>query len=515
LICPNCKTELVEVNGRYICSDCGREIPENEVMASDWGNGGNTRAGLYGAGTDEAPEVGSNPITDYGSSLAETANTIETALPTPEPVPAAVVDESSVEEILQEQVTSGTPGAGFYTPEMVKAQPTESETPVVLPITNPEVTIPEVTIPIAASEPTESVSVAPTVEPEIVPMTDLASEPAVQDIVPANFPEPTEPIPAPLVTNEAPMTMSDILTPPAQVTVETVIPTEPEVVTPEPVESIPVVTAPIPEVPVEAAVTPETQEAPTPAVEQVVTDMFESSEVPTVPLANDPGIYTDPMYDNNQPTQAVSPVAASSAPMPADKRTTLAILIGGVALILLLIIGGAWAYLSLNKVSQPTVTPVVDEVAWQVLQVLDGGYKISFPGTPEKAEATALVDGVEGSVTSHTTTSDDIIYTSVYATLTAAQSQAIVASPQNTLPTLVEELATNIGLTAEVVKVGKYYTADAIDFTLSSDTASYQGKLMVRGDKYIYVLAGSTSGQTVDYDKFIKSFSFITSGTTE
>jgi len=37
MLCPNCKSELVEVNGRYICSECGKEVPLNEVSvgASD------------------------------------------------------------------------------------------------------------------------------------------------------------------------------------------------------------------------------------------------------------------------------------------------------------------------------------------------------------------------------------------------------------------------------------------------------------------------------------------------
>lgn len=37
--CPNCKNDLVQVNGRYICSDCGREVPESEVNIGDWGQG--------------------------------------------------------------------------------------------------------------------------------------------------------------------------------------------------------------------------------------------------------------------------------------------------------------------------------------------------------------------------------------------------------------------------------------------------------------------------------------------
>jgi uncharacterized Zn finger protein (UPF0148 family) len=253
LICPNCKTELVEVNGRYICSGCGREIPENEVMASDWGSGGTVRAGLYGAGTDEVPEEGSKPITDYDTSLAEAENGAQLA-------PA--IDEQTVEEVLQSQTTAPpveevtaepTKDSGFYTP--------------------PAVVGPE----------------APTV------------------IIPEEVVVPTTP-PAPDVTQE-------ILAPSEPVLV-------PEAENP----------------------TLETSDEP-----EVVKDMFENTEIAAAPAQNDPGIYSDPMYENAQTDNPTTPATTKGVPMPADKRNNLIVLIAGFVLVLLFLIGGILAYLYLSS----------------------------------------------------------------------------------------------------------------------------------------------------------------------
>jgi len=483
MICPNCKTELVEVNGRYICSDCGREIPENEVMASDWGNGGNTRAGLYGAGTDEVQEEGTEPISDFDASLTELENVAEPTQPSPEVAQPAIADELSVEEILQEQATEQVPDAGFYTPETLSAQPAALEVPeVVLPVVPERVAA----IPVEVSAILDSIT--PVVETEAQTPAEVLTPQPVIEVSPVST-----------VMPETPAMIPDISLPQTQTPIE-----QPEA----PVE-IPAATNP-------ETVMPQAEvEALAPQAEQVVTDMFAGSETVAAPLAADPGIYTDPMYENTQVPQPTGVVAATNSPMPADKRTTIAVLVGGVVLILLLVVGGAWAYLSLNKTVQPVVTPVEDSVTWQELQVVDGGFKVSFPGTPEKADNASLVAGVEKTVTSYSSTTGDVSYTVGYASLDTSQSQPIVANPTTTMPVLVEELATNLGLTSTVVKTGKYYAADAIDFTLASDTAAYQGKIMVLGDKYLYVLAGSEGGQDVDYTKFVKSFSFTSSGVTK
>ncbi len=71
--CPNCKTELVQVNGRYICSDCGKEVPEAEINQGDWGQGS-----FDGSRVVPAPEPGavdSHPE-DIDQSIGETAELV-------------------------------------------------------------------------------------------------------------------------------------------------------------------------------------------------------------------------------------------------------------------------------------------------------------------------------------------------------------------------------------------------------------------------------------------------------
>lgn len=408
MICPNCKTELVEVNGRFICSDCGREIPENEVMASDWGNGGTARAGLYGAGTDETPETpeeGSKPITDYESSLTESENELVAAA-------EAVASETTTPEAEPEVVATPVPEAapdtppaadtGFYTPEAV--------------VSTPEV------------------------------------------------------ITEPVVTTEA---------------VATSVPT------------------------------PEIPTVPAPEVQEIPITVPETSAAASLP--QDPGIYTDPMYENTPTVEApVAAVTPVSAPMPVSKKTNLIVIISGIVLVVLLITGGTWAYFSLNaKVSPVTPTPTPEVSTWQEFQSVDGGFKITFPGQPETSDQSMIINTIENPLKTYIYSKDNTVYMASYAVLADTQAQTIKADLATTLPILANEVAKEFDLTITDKKIGTYFTADAIDITMGSDTAKYQGKIMLLGNKYILVLAGDDSGKTVEYDKFIKSFSFISTGTAE
>lgn len=475
MICPNCKTELVEVNGRYICSDCGREIPENEVMASDWGNGGTVRAGLYGAGTDE-PEDGSKPVAEYNTSLSESeSEDIATPQVAPEPSASEIhesPEELTVEEVLQQQSTGSTsvdqpasepvPDTGFYA--------AESSIPV------------DQAASALAESPEEPVApVAPVQIDNVVAPETTPVEPVM-----------TEPVPVESVAQEIPITVP---------------PVSPEMST----ESVPT-----PDIPVEAGIqAPVELPVVAPEHSEVVKDMFAESEAVAANTNPDPGIYTDPIYDTNssgeQPTEAS---AVSSVPMTADKRLNLIIIIAGVTATFLLIAGGVLGYVALSQKAKVEPTVTNQEVTWQELQVVDGGFKISFPGTPEKSEATQAINGIDMALTNYAYTTDDITYSVGFAKLDAAKAKVISDSPTTTLPGLVGEIATARKLNVGETKIGKYYKADAIDFTLTGDAASYQGKLIISSDKYILAVAGSDSGQTVEYSKFIKSFVFI-SGSTQ
>jgi len=503
MICPNCKTELVEVNGRYICSDCGREIPENEVMASDWGNGGATRAGLYGAGTDDIPEVGSEPINDYSTSLTEAEGELQP--PTKLPVDTEVADEPSVEEILQQQGSTEAAAEaipsdpGFYEPtiqEQVENNSLQSSADEIVT----EMPEPELEFSTSAAIPVLEV---PAVEP-VVALSNTSEEVTNP---PVSIPEISMPtVEEPVV---APLTSEPEVTPTFAAPVTPVTPELPVSETPTYIE--PVFTPEVQEIPVNVPV-PEV--APP---EQVVTDMFEASPV-VMPQQNmDPGIYTDPSFENNLgEVLAAQASVGQNIPMPADRRVTLIVLISGILLIILLIIGGTWGYLALNKSVAP-VTPVVDnpEIVWQEFKEETGGFKLSFPGTPVQTEEKMQVNGFEKDGFTNIYTDDSSIYSLRYAYLSVPEEIDLSKNFSNKALTLLKEIADPLSLTVSDTKIGKYYTADAIDFVLNDDTAKYQGKLMIQGSRYIVLMAGSSSGQSVEYSKFIKSFNFITAESTQ
>ena len=521
MICPNCKTELIEVNGRYICSDCGREIPENEVMASDWGNGGTVRAGLYGAGTDE-PEEGSTPVADFDTSLTETESDETSVAPAVAPetseAPATSPenpDEPTVEEILQTQSSAEpaeTPAAGpavdtgFYTTDSSQQVSNNNEelTPVIpeeVPVAETEVPTP--VIPAQELEPSPGSFVSTQDDNISVPETPTEPEPIVESIPVVETTPVVESAPVGAVAQEIP-----IMVPPMSSLVASQGPI------PESQDSSLQAndTEILKQVQDDIEPTPEA----VPEHNEVVKDMFEDTAIATAPLGQDPGIYTDPSYDTNQGVEPQNTPASGGVPMPADKKMNLIVLVAGSVLTLFLIIGGIWAYLALGSKANVAAPVVVDQqTAWQELQVVDGGFKVSFPGTPEKSEVTQAISGTDTALTNYSYTTDDITYSVSFATLDAAKTKSITDNLQTILPALVGEVATPQSLTVGNPKIGKYFTADAIDFVMTSDTASYQGKLMIKGNNYILVTAGSTSGQNVDYSKFIKSFSFISSGSTQ
>lgn len=454
MVCPNCKTELIEVNGRYICPDCGREVPENEIMAGDWGNSGIMRAGLYGAGTDDSSDIGNNSVAGFGTA-AVTED--EALLPENDSVATKVM--SDLEEAVPAPAPSvpeaaeAAPEVGFYT-----AAP-ETQASVSPP--QPEPSQPVVTPEAPTVEQTEESSVVvqglnsaqpaePSVQPEILPTPEIVTPAAVSEI-----PQPAAPTSIPAS---------------AQV-LETVAPA-----------------GPIP-----ATAIPEHSD--------VVEDMFKSSE-------------------NVMPSQTQLPspeASAASVPMAVNKRANLAVIIAGTILLLLVIGGGSLAYLTLS--AKNAAAPVVDnsnnlETAWQELQVVDGGFKIGFPGQPSKTDVAQMINGTENTLTNYAYEDDDIAYSVGYVVLDSATAAAITSNLQSSLPALVSEIANARSFSVSGVKIGTYYAANAVDFTLSNELASYQGKLMIKGNKYILVMAGGAAGESADYSKFIKSFNFISGSTT-
>jgi hypothetical protein len=486
LLCPNCKTELIEVNGRYICSDCGREIPENEVTTGDWSNTTPTTTGLYeSAGTPSVPEDGSQAVADFETSPAE---------------PADPSEAQTVEEVLQNQTNEDqTNVPEEKSPETQTAETVEAvlqeqadeaatEKPSEMPPI--DLDIPEVEPPSdtgfysAQTSPDEIESDSTPVQP----VTPVSSTITLDGVEKPDSPSTSN------VQNDNTEAPEALITPISELESPSVSPTVPEV------QNIPVnvsvsdVTPPI----------QETETIPAPVQTEVVKDMFE--DVPAAPI-NDPGLYAAPSEESADNSIDDSPVAKKINPkLPAEKRLNLLVLIIGSVLALALIGGGTWAYIALSAKAKVNIVPTIttQSATWQELQVVDAGFKISFPGQPVKTESTQTINSLDTPVITESYTTDDIVYTAAYATVNATA---------DALPTFVNDLANLQGLTIVTTKVGTYYTADAIDFTLGDGTASYQGKIMLQDNTYILIMAGSSSGQTVDYDKFIKSFNFITAST--
>jgi hypothetical protein len=322
---------------------------------------------------------------------------------------------------------------------------------------------------------------------------------AVQDVV---GPQSVEPVlTAPVISNVVEESLSNIPEESLQQGRDDNV--EPESI-PEP---IPVATVPgFQNIPVNVP-TPEmpapTPEEVVPVQQEVVKDMFD--DVPAAPV-NDPGLYANTFEDSAGNNQQVQTAAVAAPPLSVEKRTNILILAIGSVLALCLIGGGTWAYIALNKKAAPVVAPVVETPAttWSELQIVDAGFKISFPGQPDKVESTQNIGGLDTPVITESYTTDDAVYTVSYATVNASADK---------LPAFVDDLAKLQGLDVISKKVGTYFTADAIDFTMGRDSGNYQGKIMIKDNTYILVMAGSSSGQTVDYTQFIKSFSFVAAST--
>lgn len=114
MLCPNCKTELVQINGRYICSDCGKEVPESEMNVGGWGQGsfgGGTVVGVP-AGDETDADTRSVDIPDDYIEGQDTTPASETVAPEPQ-------KELSIPDVEQPQPDAVNPegvaeDVGFY-----------------------------------------------------------------------------------------------------------------------------------------------------------------------------------------------------------------------------------------------------------------------------------------------------------------------------------------------------------------------------------------------------------------
>jgi len=349
MLCPNCKKELVEINGRYVCSDCGKEVPASEVNVGNWGEDKEVEA------TAVAP--GSESITDYNASSGEDENYIADSSGQP-PVPEITVPatemptpETNITEIVPTETeateASESSFADMAVPGAVAGITMASDIPV-----SPEASqTPEITIP----------------EPPIA--DDFVSpEPKIADVMSTSL--PVEPV-APVIPVE-PEPMSEPLPAIPSATVN-------EAMVPDPLYALPHDQGVSPTMP-----DPQDfyQVKPNEAPAEVPAPVAIQGAAVAGPLPMDPNIYRDPLYDTPSPD---GPQEDQQNPdkfvPPAKNRLNMILIISGVALALLFLGGGVAAYFVLTSKAKVAEIPVVSE---PTITDCDG-----FASTSEK---TACID---------------------------------------------------------------------------------------------------------------------------
>jgi hypothetical protein len=173
------------INGRYICSDCGKEVPEAEVNVGDW-----SQPSIDGEKV--VPEPGAVSVGQDSVALDIPEDFIEgekPAEPTPAVVPEPIVEAETIPETpaVNTEPLEAT-DTGFYQAE---------NTPMAVDLDLLQSTLAEDTTPVTAPVATEPVP-EPLVPRETTPVV-LESE-EVSDLEPVHsgevsLPESTQPLP--------------------------------------------------------------------------------------------------------------------------------------------------------------------------------------------------------------------------------------------------------------------------------------------------------------------------------
>lgn len=301
--CPKCGKELLNVNGKYVCVDCGIEVPEGEAS---------TPQSLPEQASPEAtptPEVATtDPVTSSAQTETPVGNTAS-SVPSINDVPIEKPAETEVPEPEVATLDTSVPIS-----EMQPKSP------------NAEATVSELAP--STAENSEENQVAPSVQPtEALPVNDSIAAPAVDAPIPpvtANIETPSAET-GPVVPESSGLDLKQ--------------------------ESAPV----DPFDQVNNTEMPLNQSGSTASV-----DTIQPSQTPVAPSQPDPAIFQDPMYDNTSPDQQLPPSTPSSPTSfnqqpqasvtpPADntKKLKIVLFVGIVAAVLLLI-GGFIAYLLLT-----------------------------------------------------------------------------------------------------------------------------------------------------------------------
>lgn len=352
MICPKCKHEVMNVNGRYVCVECGSEFTEDQ-LESDQAQESLTNEVATPEETmptvnnplPEAPVADLQSSEETGMPEAPASETTEVSTPAEQPIdimsdvqesqpePGMTTESENISETPEPSLEAPEVPVSFDT-EMPAAEPIMAELqsePTVSTLTElPTTDTAESTeMPVSTPEPMISEVTQPEVSTPEIEVPELPTEtpePSVADFM------PTEPALAGDTAVEQEATPALEFTPPQ----------DDEVVVPQALEPQPVMPTEV-----QAPVLPDIPES------QPIASSYESA-VATPSAMNNSSIYQNPIFDQPQNDAVVgiengkSDEELAREKISNDNRKMYTILIVGVVVFILFIVAGIFAYMKLT-----------------------------------------------------------------------------------------------------------------------------------------------------------------------
>jgi hypothetical protein len=337
--CPKCNKELMNINGRYICVECGTQVAESEVVdnpndlslpETTTPSGGEVPTAVQNLPVENEAEIQVDLPGEAPVSVQQPTEMVDT-VPTPEPIEEA----PAMPNIVPEAEVNEEPSIA----EMVnvEVEPTVSEEAVPdLPVPEQAEPVTEPVQPVAEQYQEPDSEVQGQAQPQEIPMSEPAEIPTIEPVAAGATPQETaEPIMPSVETESAPQ--------PTDTVVFENVPAETE----SPTAAVPAPEQPAAETPVDFS-----KDAPV--------DPFEVAGSTESTHTQDPNLYQNPIFDqqeaepsvqesNEVSNQSAAPVLPN---IPPDNKKLLMLLIAGGVTALLLTAGGAYAYRTLTR---PTI----------------------------------------------------------------------------------------------------------------------------------------------------------------
>lgn len=454
MVCPNCGKDVMNVNGKNICVECGTEVAVN----------------------DDFSVLNQEPVTtDMPSPTFE-----ETSAPSTEAIslnPDVPQAEANVSEAL---TTEMTVDRLVETPQDISI-PSEENVPEpevsTLDFTENQEIIPPVEQ-VEVSQPTEVYT--PTVE-ETLATEQVVSESAVENIapeIPLVDEVPTDEVPS--VENFEQPIVNEVKLPVTE-TFETQ-PTEAPVVEKTPsFEQSSSETNPI------ASEVPQTNTEPI--------DPFESV-APLQSFDTTQNLNSGTEYLNSDMGQTEMPSTISDSKV---NLKLLILLIGGGILLLLFIVGGVVAF---NLLTKPVETPQIVNVMDSWKEYITDDYEVKFPLTPEKAKETYTVTEKQIEMQKVFSRADGVTYAVISGKLPEG------FQPTSELSEFINALAKANNGQIDRTEIVEFENEQAVDYKISTEDRSIKGKVILKNGNIYYLQYISVDDTSTNYENFIESFNF-------